>query len=146
MPGVASDSGRGHHTSLDSYHPPQAEQPPANQGALSPQLACFTGCVKLRRLFFNKLANKPRHQIRTKENQRHQFYALQDGQWNLVWCQTYQTWMMPEKTSHWQRTHEVEGGHICTARNKTCWQWLCERTKLHLLWQEKLEWEKESMV
>ena len=31
MPGATSDAGRGHHTSLDSYHPPQTGQPPANK-------------------------------------------------------------------------------------------------------------------
>ena len=66
MPGVASDGGRAHQALLDSYHPAQAGQPSANQGAVSLWLACFTGCVKLRRLFFIKLAIKPRHQIRTK--------------------------------------------------------------------------------
>ena len=100
MPGVASDGGRGHCTSLDSYCLPQAGQPPANQGAVSPWLACFTGCVKLRRLFFNKLAIYQRHQTRAKENQRHQFYALQAGtlgQCNMTWHQAYQTWMMSGK-------------------------------------------------
>ena len=43
----------------------------------------------------------------------------------LGWCQ--------KKSSHWQGTHEVEGGHSCTVRKAMCQQWLHERTTLHLL-------------